>query len=633
MSEKPVNENTSGANLDAAKKSRPMANIDTATLTDGAKKTGRYIWGGLVVLATLGGVLGLFQFVKGFNTVQSAELSISPHSQQQLLQMVQNGKLSVTDAKELARALAGDALSLRVETDTSERTGSTLSLSQITELATSDDPDKRRALVLMTDRKTYGEGLDILEASAKTSEDWEQLGSYSSSSDPERALKAARTAISLDPNNLFAMSLLSLMQLELGDFSGAERTAQAYLTLSREKNDKIFALSTLMRIYSSAANKPQTEATFQTLKKELDNWTVPNSVSSDFSEQNIDKSPLWAAMHGYHMVGWQYYMDKEGETALEYINAAINHLEVLIKALPDNYKLLRRKVNLIETRIGIEGRLLKDETAEIKSSKEIYALRRKIFELGAPFSGTKLVSGYNSLISAYMKEGNLDAARASQKKQMDLVMRIRRKDSDSLAVWREWMTAKWGHAQFEKMHGDPLVAVSIADEMLEEIAGFVRLAPEDEDRAGLFLTSLRVAENYSHDVNPETSLQTYLDKALTLFNELEADKGNDVEFAKSRISFTNWAGMTAIHREQKEDGKAYHLTALNIGLESRKLFPKDQEIELLVASTYALLGYMKDEHQGDYNEKALDIFQPYVDRGELKTEFQQLYSMALGQAD
>ena len=307
MSKKPNKPDGTDTRPEAAKKSLTMPNIDTATLTDNAKKTGRYVWGGLVVLATLGGVLGLFQFVKGINAVQNVEISVSAKSQQQLLQMVQNGKLSVADAKELARALAGDALAIRAEIDDSSTSALQLSSSQITELATSDDLDKRRALVLMTDRKTYSDGLDILEASAKTSRDWEQLGQYSSSLEPERAREAARKAISLDPDNLFAMSLLSLMQLNLGDFADAERTAQAYFTLSRNEEDKVLALSTLMNIYASAANKKQTTATFAALIKELEDWDVPKTVPSNFAEDNIDESPQWAAMHGHHVVAWQYY--------------------------------------------------------------------------------------------------------------------------------------------------------------------------------------------------------------------------------------------------------------------------------------------------------------------------------------
>jgi len=633
MSKKPNESDGTDTHPEAARKSLTMPNIDTATLTDNAKKTGRYVWGGLVVLATLGGVLGLFQFVKGINAVQNVEISVSAQSQQQLLQMVQNGKLSVADAKELARALAGDALAIRAEIDDSSTSALQLSSSQITELATSDDPDKRRALVLMTDRKTYSDGLDILEASAKTSRDWEQLGQYSSSLEPERARKAARKAISLDPDNLFAMSLLSLMQLNLGDFADAERTAQAYFTLSRNEEDKVLALSTLMRIYASAANKKQTTATIAALVKELEDWDVPKTVPSNFSEDNIDETPQWAAMHGHHVVAWQYYGEEDGEKALDHLNGAIYHLDTLIAAIPEEYKLLSRKVDLLSTRVNIEGRLLKDEAAEIKTSKEIYTLRRRIFELGAPFSGVKLVDGYNSLISVHMKEGNLGAARDTQKKQMDLINRIRRKDKDSLQVWGQWMTAKWGQANFEKEHGDKTQAVIIADDMLDEIGGFLSQKPDDNKRGSLYLSALSVAEKYAHEVEPDTSLDIYLGKAIAIFSELEAEKGNDIEFAKSRISLTNWAGSIAYGREEINHAKTYYLKALDIALDARQLWPDDKEIKMLTASTYTYLGYLKDSSQVDYNAKAIEIFKPFAEKGELETRYQNFYSTALGQAE
>ena len=180
------------------------------TKTDGtirvkAAKAGRLVWGGLVLLATLGGVLGFYQFFADSSSPST------PEPETMVLRMVESGDLSVDEAAALMDMLGGSNSAQAMET-----------------LSSGTDRQKE-ALQLVAVSPTFERGITILEAEAKTAADWRLIAELSLSRDAPRAVKAARKAIALAPADFDTLGLLIKSQMQAGNFAEAKRS-QASLT-------------------------------------------------------------------------------------------------------------------------------------------------------------------------------------------------------------------------------------------------------------------------------------------------------------------------------------------------------------------------------------------------------------------
>ncbi|MEP3891280.1 MAG: hypothetical protein ABJN69_12545 [Hellea sp.] len=175
------------------------------TMRVNAAKAGRLVWGGLVLLATLGGVLGFYQFFADSGSTST------PEPETMVLRMVESGDLSVDEAAALMDMLGGSNSAQAMET-----------LSSGTER-------QKEALQLVAVSPTFERGISILETEAKTAADWRLIAELSLSRDAARAVKAARKAIALAPADFDTLGLLVKSQMQAGSFAEAKRS-QASLT-------------------------------------------------------------------------------------------------------------------------------------------------------------------------------------------------------------------------------------------------------------------------------------------------------------------------------------------------------------------------------------------------------------------
>lgn len=182
-----------------------MANNEGSTRLK-VEKAGRLIWTSLVVMATLGGVLGLYQFF----TEGSSDYESVPETM--VLRMVESGDLSVDEAAALMEMLSGSNSVQAMQT-----------LSSGTER-------QKEALQLVAVSPTFERGISILEEEAETAADWRLIAELSLSRDPKRAVIAARKAIALDPEDFDTLGILIKSQMRAGDFADARRS-QASLTV------------------------------------------------------------------------------------------------------------------------------------------------------------------------------------------------------------------------------------------------------------------------------------------------------------------------------------------------------------------------------------------------------------------
>ncbi|MDB2439836.1 hypothetical protein N9W89_14075 [Hellea sp.] len=171
-------------------------------------KAGRALWGSLVVLATLGGVLGVYQFF----TDNGPNKEAAP--QTMVLRMVESGDLSADEAASLMEMLGSSTSEQAVET-----------LKSGTDL-------QKEALQLVAVAPTFERGIVILESEAKTTADWKLIAELSLMREPSRAVEAARKAIALAPQDYDALRMLVKAQIFSGDFADAKRSQASLQVLA-----------------------------------------------------------------------------------------------------------------------------------------------------------------------------------------------------------------------------------------------------------------------------------------------------------------------------------------------------------------------------------------------------------------
>lgn len=142
-------------------------------------------------LATIGGVLGLYQFMA------SSSPAPANTTDSLLVAMVAEGVLSDEQAGNLTKILS----------ESSVRSGAE-SADTIKSALEEQDKETLIAMAKTYDESTREEGLDMLEAVAETSEDWLTIAQVSFGSDSQRSLDAAEKAVRLDRDNFRALSFL-----------------------------------------------------------------------------------------------------------------------------------------------------------------------------------------------------------------------------------------------------------------------------------------------------------------------------------------------------------------------------------------------------------------------------------------
>lgn len=138
-----------------------------------AHQSMRIIWGALVGLATLGGVLGLYQFLTDQDAAPDDSRAI-------IARMIENGQIDVDKADDL-RALIDDTDAADAVLASAFEEGSTRQL---------------EALTLLALPSTQAQGLAILESEAETADEYIRLSRLAFSRDTDMAVEAARKAVS-----------------------------------------------------------------------------------------------------------------------------------------------------------------------------------------------------------------------------------------------------------------------------------------------------------------------------------------------------------------------------------------------------------------------------------------------------
>lgn len=279
-----------------------------AKLSDSVKSTGRIVWTAIGVMATLGGVLGLYQFF------QPSQPNTRDATGTLLVAMVAEGVITSEQAENLSNALIEPSVEITVE--------ETVSLK-----AALDEQDKDAivAMAKMLTRANYEEGLNLLEASAETADDWLELARLSWGRDRERSLRAAEKAVALDPDNFQAITFLIQAQAAFGDYKKATRSADIADMLASTPSERLGASAARLNTYILARDAVAVEDMLGDLQAEMDNFVpiaeaaaVPDHLSADkFSDH-----PVWILSSAETAKATALLALEDYETSAQAINTA-----------------------------------------------------------------------------------------------------------------------------------------------------------------------------------------------------------------------------------------------------------------------------------------------------------------------
>ena len=260
--------------------SAPRAvSLDRERLKDGVKSTGLRLWSVIGVMATMGGVLGLYQF---FNASDVHEQS---RTDTLLIAMVAEGVISEDQAQNLIKILDDRPSDVSVE--------ETISLETAVE---EQDKDAIIAMATMLTRDTYTEGLDLLEDAAETSADWLELSELSLGRDRQRSLRAAEKAVALDPENFRAITMLVQAQSAAGNYPKAIRSAEAARIIASTPRQRLMAESAIMNTYFMARDVDKIESAIEGYQSVMDAFeqTVENApFTDDMTREGVRDHPAW----------------------------------------------------------------------------------------------------------------------------------------------------------------------------------------------------------------------------------------------------------------------------------------------------------------------------------------------------
>lgn len=259
----------------------------------------RFLWGSVGVVATLSGVLGVYQFFSEDNA-KSAPLS----SQEMIVAMVQNESISVEHATQLALVLAGDY------SDQSTQTAKS-----IQEIAANGSEKQQEALQLLSQSHTRSEGLQILKEEATTFDDWQTVARLSRAHDEKLALLAIKNAIAINPQNFDALTTLAKLEADNSNYANAMRVVGTAELLAQNPYEKLLVSLALLDIANQAYDIEMMIQAIEQIKPNLQEYlasTEPENFPEKFAFNEFRIHPIWKKAEAEYAIATAYvFIDRD----------------------------------------------------------------------------------------------------------------------------------------------------------------------------------------------------------------------------------------------------------------------------------------------------------------------------------
>lgn len=373
------------------------ASLNRERIKDGMLTTGQAIWGLVGMLATLGGVLGLFQFFSSLDDRPSANADTL------LVAMVAEGVISEEQATNLTNALTGSADGLEPDEE------STLK-SAVENL----DKDAIVAMANMLNKETYTEGLRLLEASAESADDWLELAKLAWGRDIELCLRAAERAVVLNPDSFRAVTLLVQAQAAAGNYKQAVRSAETARIIASTPAERLQAESAITNVYVMGRDVDNVEISLEGLQAEIEAFSSV-AQSAGFS-QSLTGATIYD--HPVHLIanalsGQAYALTvlQNYDQALGAISTSNEWYERLRPHVTDNVLIEVQKAE-IRNRKMLAGVYVKQEDKEnaYLVFEDVISMWQELTAMGDASARESLAVEWSGYGQAAYKFGDKDKA-------------------------------------------------------------------------------------------------------------------------------------------------------------------------------------------------------------------------------
>ena len=259
----------------------------------------RFLWGSVGVVATLSGLLGVYQF---FIEDDSKNAPLS--SQEMIVAMVQNESISVEQATQLALVLAGDS------SDENSQTAKS-----IQEIAANGSEKQQQALQLLSQSHTRSEGLQILKEEATTFDDWQTVARLSRAHDEKLALLAIKNAIAINPQSFDALTTLAKLEADNSNYANAIRVIGTAELLAENPYEKLLVSLASLDIANQAYDIEMMIQAIEQIKLNLQKYlasTEPQSFPEMFAFHEFRTHPKWKKAEAEYAIAAAYvFIDRD----------------------------------------------------------------------------------------------------------------------------------------------------------------------------------------------------------------------------------------------------------------------------------------------------------------------------------
>lgn len=610
--------------------SSASSKLSLAPLKERASQTAKVLWTGVGALATLGGVVGLLQFSAG-NSGSPSSSAVS--SQDVLMEMVKSGDIDVADAERLAELLYG-------ENGAADTEG-------LQDIVKSGTDRQKEAIALLAERHTREEGLDILEAEAKTGADWRLVAELSYSFDPKRALVAVKKAIALDPQDFRAVTLMSQVQARTGDYSGAQRSAKTAELLATTTAERVMAARSSLSILVTATNVTDLPAGLESLTLALeanaiDVETTP--LPSKFETvQDAEVHPINLQAASYEAMATANLYLANNEAAKRYTEFAIRDYRVIVPLLPtgDQAKLKRRIARLYDNPLYAEF-AAKNWPELMTLAREQLDLYREVAESGDKRAQTDLASRYAQYAGYAAYAGENDIVKSASQRSVDLTRLAADRRPDDVRLALNLGQVELNHAILMTSIGEEVDIFASLDKTMTGLEDSLRGVPDETKnspwtRYSGLLTSVvgfYNRQDLNIEINPSEDLmaraENFLDQEVA-----SRPEAHDPRHARNSLYLT--MGDYLNNAKDSEGARKAYLRAYD---DSAGITPTETEPDVVALSELvALQRLVALEEEGveatDRPElqQAIELAQNLDRAGKLSTPYQPVLSYLIATRD
>ncbi|MEO1028093.1 MAG: tetratricopeptide repeat protein, partial [Pseudomonadota bacterium] len=456
---------------------------------------GRIIASSAGAIATIGGVIGVYQLL-----ASPSKPAISS-TQDMIVAMVDQKVISLEDASRIAFALAENG-----------EQGQSGAAESIQKIAAEGTDNQRKAIQLLSETRTREDGLELLQAEAETSSDWQTIAIFANGTDNDLAIEAIRKSIALEPDNFESLTLLSRLQSNNGDFADARRSAATASLLAETPLEKLFAAQSALSIVRQAGdvpalvrNIPELSSAIERYEASVDLKDAPSKVA--FGEYR--KEPLFVSGRARNSLASAYiFLDrnKAQQAGLESMLDGRNATEALAVETQENadlaieqaalaierFKKLAPAVDVEDRYFVISGNIGAHQTTAyayfskgqndraVEFSSAMLDLVRAEAETGSR-AAIEALPGYYNFHSSYLfQKGDIEKVLETTRRSRDLQIAYARK-YETEDVDLKVAGIEFAYAVNAVPLGEDVDVDRITDDYFGAIESHIAADPDDED--------------------------------------------------------------------------------------------------------------------------------------------------------